>query len=122
VSVVHAARDLHLVVAYGAGAEQLGQDIWLTTADEDDYPITREWAAAVRGWVPDADGLVWKSRRDPAEDALALWGDPAQAKDGCGLVKFDPVVDPSELLGSGPARLRLDNWLVRWRLYIEPRT
>jgi hypothetical protein len=120
ISVVRAARQLHLVVAYGAGAEQLGQDIWLTTADEADYPMTRLWASAVRVWEPSADGMVWKSRRDPGEDVIVLWGDLATAATGCGLVSFDPAVDPSEPLASGPARLRLDDWLVHWRLYVEP--
>ena len=121
ISVVRTARELHLVVVHGAGAQQLGHDTWLTTCDEDNYPITREWAQAVRRWEPDADGLIWKSRRDPVEDALVLWGAPVDAKTGCGLVLFDPRRDQSEPLASGPARLRLDTWLTHWRLYIEPR-
>ncbi len=120
VSDVRTARELNLVVAYGAGAEQLGQDIWLTTADEDDYPLTRQWATAVRLWVPESDGLVWKSRRDPAEEVLVLWGDPRTAKAGCGLVALGPGPVTTEPLASGPAWLRLKGWLEHWRLYIDP--
>lgn|GEM_PF-5877940 len=116
VSEVGTARDLVLVECYGAGAEQIGQDIWLTTSGESDYPLTRQWAGAVRRWAPGTDGLVWKSRRDPGEDVFVLWGGPRTAKTGCGLL----VPGTTEPLESGPARLRLDNWLVRWRLYIEP--
>ena len=120
VTEVRTVRDLSLVVAHGAGAEQLGQDIWLTTSDEDDYPLTRQWATAIRRWVPVADGLVWKSRRDPAEEVLVLWGDPPKAKAGCGLVALGPGPVTTEPLASGPASLRLKGWLKPWRLYIEP--
>jgi RES domain len=118
ISSVVVQRDLHVVVAYGAGAEQLGQDIWLTTCDEGDYPLTREWAAAVRRWEPGADGLIWKSRRDPTEEVFVLWGDPSTAGRGCGLLEVDPAT--SEPLASGPARVMLELWLVQWRLYLEP--
>jgi len=121
VTMVRAARDLSLVVAaHGAGAEQLGQDIWLTASDEDDYPLTREWATAVRRWAPGADGLIWRSRRDPAEEALVLWGEPAKAKGGCSFVAPDPGPIRTEPLASGPAWLRLKVWLEQWRLYVEP--
>lgn len=119
ISSVNVLRDIDVVVAYGAGAQQLGQDTWLTTCDEDDYPLCRQWAAAVRLWAPAADGLVWKSRSDPAEEVFVLWGDPASAESGCGLVDFMPT--STEPLGHGPARAVLDQWLLRWRLYIEPR-
>ena len=117
-SSIEVQRDLHLVQVYGAGAEQLGQDGWLTACTEDDYPLTRQWAAAVRRWAPSSDGLAWKSRRDPSQDVMMLWGAPAGAAIGCGVVKKDgeaPLV-----LGSGPGLLVLQQWLVKWRLYIEP--
>lgn len=101
ISSVVVKRDLRVVVAYGAGAEQLGQDMWLTTCDEDNYSLAREWAVAVRRWEPGADGLVWKSRRDPAEEVFVLWGDPSTAGQGCGLLEVAPIV--SEHLAWGPA-------------------
>ncbi len=118
ISSVVVKRDLRVVVAYGAGAEQLGQDMWLTTCDEDNYSLAREWAVAVRRWEPGADGLVWKSRRDPAEEVFVLWGDPSTAGQGCGLLEVAPIV--SEHLAWGPAWVMFDQWLVQWRLYLEP--
>lgn len=111
------ARDARLVVVCGAGAHQIGHDDWLTRCDESDYPTCREWAACMRGWVPDADGLTWQSKRDPNERVFVLWGDPASARAGCGFVGVAPGSE--EPLDVSPARMRLDEFLRRWRLYIE---
>ena len=108
-------RDLNLVVVCGAGAQQLGQDDWLTHCDEIDYPICRTWAAAIHAWEPEADGLIWRSKRDPGERVAVLWSDPELP------APIEPTKPPSsEPLLHGPAALRLKSFLVRWRLYIEP--
>ncbi|MHB1502003.1 MAG: RES family NAD+ phosphorylase [Candidatus Dormibacteria bacterium] len=118
VSAAEVSRRVKLVVAHGAGAQQLGQDDWLTRCDEDGYPMCREWAQAIKNWVPDADGLTWRSKRDPTQAVLMLWGSPGAARAGCGMVRLgNPIKEPLE---SGPARMRLDLFLLHWRLYLEP--
>jgi hypothetical protein len=120
VSVISAQRDIRLVVVHGAGAQQLGQDDWLTRCDEDGYPVCREWAAAIRTWVPEANGLTWRSKRDPDRHVYVLWGDPdpMATSNGCGLVEATPISKVP--LEHGAARVRLDRFLIDWRLYIEP--
>jgi hypothetical protein len=57
-------------------------------------------------------------RRGPAEEVFALWGGPATAERGCGLLEGAPA--GSVPLPSGPVRVTLDQWLVDWRLYLGP--
>ena len=116
ISVVAIPR-VRLVSLDGAGAEQLGQDGWLTSCDASGYGLCREWAEAIRVWAPAADGLLWHSRRDPRQEVFMLWGEPLQARSGCGLIEREIR---SEDLTRGAAALRLKAFLVQWRLYIEP--
>jgi hypothetical protein len=120
VSAVATAQDLRLVVVYGAEAQQLGQDDWLTRCDEDGYPRCREWAAAIKRWVPGAHGLTWRSKRDADHRVHLLWGDPdpQTVPSGCGLVRTSPMAGMS--LDQGPGQARLDRFLLAWRLYLEP--
>lgn len=119
VSEITVSRDVNLVKCFADGAEQIGQDTWLTTCDEGDYPVTREWAASVRRWWAGADGLAWKSRREPAVDVMVLWCDTAAAAYGCGIVAVDSGAQALKL-AHGPGRYALEQWLAKWRLYIEP--
>lgn len=70
----------------------IGQDDWLTACGPDDYPQTRAWAHWLRAEVTTAQGIVWKSKREPSADALILFGDRC-----AGL--FAPVPGP---LAVGP--------------------
>jgi hypothetical protein len=119
VSAVFVRRDLELVETQGAAAQQLGQDDWLTTCDESGYPLTRRWAGAIRSWVPHANGLEWRSKRDPAQRVLALWCDRAHAADGCGLLAPEEDLADTTPLDDGIGRVRLAGFLARWRLYLE---
>ncbi|MFN8521230.1 MAG: RES family NAD+ phosphorylase [Chloroflexota bacterium] len=79
------AVDLPVVDLCGAaGLGQVGQDAWLTACDEVDYPMTQQWATAIRTWAPDAAGLVSMSKRDNLHEALVLFADrvPAGALTG----------------------------------------
>lgn len=114
VSQLATARDLRLVIAHGAGAQQLGQDDWLTRCDEEGYPLCRRWAAQIRTWEPTSDGLIWRSKRDPDGLVMVLWTS----------TNAPPMVAPTnppitEPLDNGAAHLRLQAFLVRWRLYLE---
>ncbi len=119
VSTIFVVRDLELVETQAAAAQQLGQDDWLTTSDEGAYPLTRRWARAIRGWVPSSDGLEWRSKRDPNQRVLVLWGDPARAANGCGLLAPEDDLADTTALDEGIGRVRLAGFLARWRLYLE---
>lgn len=114
-------RDVELVEVQGAAAEQLGQDDWLTRCDEDAYPLTRRWAAAVRAWLPPPrrDGLGWPSKRDPRQRVMVLWGEPAHAATGCGLLEPGDAGAPGEALDGGFGLVRLSAFVAPWRLYLE---
>lgn len=62
-----------------AGLGRVGQDAWLTACDEDDYPLTQQWAAAIRRWAPKAAGLVWMAKRDNVHEAVVLFSDRVPA-------------------------------------------
>lgn len=69
------SEDLNVVSLCGADATQVGQDVWLTSCDPDQYPLTRRWAAAIRSWVLSADGLVYRCRHDQNRLAWARFVD-----------------------------------------------
>jgi RES domain-containing protein len=71
----------------------IGQDDWLTACGPDDYPQTRAWAHWLRAEVTTAQGIVWKSKRESADDALVLFGDR------CPAALLAPAPGP---LASGP--------------------
>ena len=58
-----------------AGLTRVGQDSWLTSSEEVDYPLTQLWARAIRRWAPDADGLCWMAKRDNTHYAAMLFND-----------------------------------------------
>jgi hypothetical protein len=73
------------------GLGSVGQDGWLTHCDEPDYPQTQRWAAAIRGWAPDAHGMVWTSKRDDQHFAIVLFDDHGTAAmfSATTLLRFD---------------------------------
>lgn len=73
ISELRCERDLHLVQLHGGAEQQIGQDNWLTTCDESGYSLTRQWADSLYRWAPNADGLIWRSRRFDDEFAVMLW-------------------------------------------------
>lgn len=69
-------QDLALADLRGAEAlGRIGQDAWLTSSDEVDYPIAQEWATAIRRWAPDAHGMIWRAKRDNDHFAVVLFED-----------------------------------------------
>lgn len=97
-SWVNVMRDLLLVSLHGPRAAAFGQGPWLTKCEEDDYPLTREWARALRERSPRAAGFAWRARHD--EDALAyvLWSD--RAGDAIEAVAAGIPIDSAEGLGA----------------------
>ncbi|MCY7417301.1 MAG: RES family NAD+ phosphorylase [Chloroflexi bacterium] len=75
-SRVRLTTELPLVDLRGAaGLGRVGQDAWLSACDEEDYPITQQWAAALRRWAPGAAGLAWMSKRDNLQEVVVLLSD-----------------------------------------------
>lgn len=87
---------LSLVDLRGAAAlARLGQDSWLTSSEEVDYPMTQLWAAAIRRWAPNADGLCWMAKRDNVHFAAMLFDDhdPSARMRGEVVRRFDQPSD-----------------------------
>jgi len=77
--LLEAVRELSLISL--VSLEDLAaarQDTWLVQADESDYALTRCWGHWLRECAADADGLVWRSRRNPDGMAVLLFGDRCQ--------------------------------------------
>ncbi len=74
-SALRTTCELDVVSLRGAHLGQINQDVWLTKCEAADYVETRRWAVAIRRWVPDASGFVWRSRRDEDRLAYVLFGD-----------------------------------------------
>ncbi|MFD3560812.1 RES family NAD+ phosphorylase [Streptomyces sp. NPDC058686] len=52
------------------------QDSWLVHTESHDYAYTRDWAHWIRRHTaPWAQGLVWSSKREPADRTVVLFGD-----------------------------------------------
>ncbi|CAM5700500.1 RES family NAD+ phosphorylase [Streptomyces aurantiogriseus] len=51
------------------------QTTWLLDCEPEQYPKTRYWAQELRKQAPDAQGLLWQSRRHRPREALVLFGD-----------------------------------------------
>lgn len=69
------AQDLEVAKLHGDGLSAIGQDAWLTACGASEYPTTRQWAAAVRLWAPNATGLVWHPRNDNSRLAYVFFKD-----------------------------------------------
>jgi hypothetical protein len=77
-SRIEVVADLTLVDLRGAaGLGRVGQTDWLTSCNEDDYPMTQQWAMAIRRWAASTSGLIWQSKRDDVHFALVLFDDGA---------------------------------------------
>ena len=94
---------LALVTAYGAALAHLGQDEWLTSCAPVGYPLSRQWAAAIRHWIPDADGIAYRCRHDADRAAYLLWVDPGVARHPA-LEESWPVISLTEPVGITIAR------------------
>lgn len=59
----------------GANVGQVCQTSWLTKCDPVEYPLTRAWSAAIRGWHGWASGFIWWARKDENELVHVLYED-----------------------------------------------
>ena len=82
ISCVETRVDLPLVtLRTDADLKVIGQDRWLTTSPASDYPLTREWASAIREWEPEAAGMTWRSKRNPPGDCYVFFLDRCHSGD-----------------------------------------
>lgn len=98
-------QPLSLVSLHGADLGQVGQDAWLTKCGSEKYPETRRWVAAIRSWLPEAQGMVWRSFRDEDRFSYVLFAD---------RIAPDTLVERSSIpADSGSGRLLLEEVLQR---------
>jgi hypothetical protein len=73
VSFLKTVQPLDVVKLMGTGLSAIGQDPWITSCEANEYHRTRAWADAIRGWMPQAPGLVWRSRRNQEHMSCVLY-------------------------------------------------
>jgi len=81
ISRLRLRRAIKLVSLRIEDLDELGQDEWLTGCEAADYPFTRKWAAAIRGWVPTAGGFVWQARQLKTRLAYVFYWPRANPRD-----------------------------------------
>ncbi|ACY96986.1 RES family NAD+ phosphorylase [Thermomonospora curvata] len=76
ISAVETTMDLSLVdLLSGEALAAVAQDTWLIHALPEHYHLTRQWASWIREHAPQAQGMIWPSKREGAQPALVLFGD-----------------------------------------------
>ena len=114
---IRVTRELELVsLRSGADLAAVGQDTWLTTTAE--YAVTRQWASAIREWAPWAQGLTWRSRREPDGFAYLLFGDRCPEAPIKEAVDGRPLPMDARDLESKLGRLYVDDLLSLYRVAV----
>lgn len=109
--------DMQLVsLRSGQDLASVGQDAWLTVAPATEYPVTRRWASAIRAWAPRAVGLTWRSLREPAGFAFVFFSDRCPPGAFVESTHDLPVPTGEQDLDTGPARVYVEEVLVRYRV------
>lgn len=110
----------------GQDLAAIGQDAWLTTSPRSQYPLTREWCTALRQWAPWAQGLTWRSLREPDGFAYVLFGDRLGQRrpDDCfsALTADVPVVPPHNRLERGAGLIYTESLLDACRTVLAQPT
>lgn len=64
-SVLKLSTDIKVAKLHGDGPSHIGQeDDWITSCGPLEYPVTRPWAEAIRGWSLDTCGIAYRPRHD----------------------------------------------------------
>lgn len=107
----------------GQDLAALGQDTWLTTSPRLLYPLTREWCSAIGLWAPWAQGLTWRSLREPDGFAYIFFGDRLGVEhpsDCFSVVTTNvPVVPPDNQLDHGEGLTYAKNVLDAYRVVLS---
>ncbi|MGQ4514420.1 RES domain-containing protein [Streptomyces sp. DW26H14] len=115
-STLRLTTDLTLLPLLGGrDLAAVHQDPWLIHTEARDYPYTRDWAHWLRRHTdPWACGLLWPSKREPGERALALFGD--RCPPGALRVEPDTALD----LDGEAGRAWLDAVLEPYQVRLAP--
>jgi hypothetical protein len=101
------SADISLIsLCDGSDLARIGQgDTWLVSCPAEEYGFTRRWAHALRRWAPQAEGIVWPSRRDLSKRIYVLFED-----------RFSAALEVEDTLSldSGAGRDRLLEILQRY--------
>jgi len=100
ISELAPTRELTLIALHGYGLQQLGVthgELIETPAAA--YPWTARWAQALHDACPQADGLIWMSRRFTGPRALMLWQGKGRVQAGDLVMKV-----PARPLWEGSGR------------------
>ncbi|MEV7215775.1 RES family NAD+ phosphorylase [Kitasatospora cineracea] len=74
-SCLRVRHDLNLVtLRTGADLAAVRQEATMLE-DERNYAVSRRWSSEIRAQAPDAQGLLWDSRRNRGEDVMVLYRD-----------------------------------------------
>lgn len=119
------ARELNLVsLRSGADLAAVGQDIWLTVGSREDYSKTRQWCTAIRRWAPWAQGLTWRSGREPDGYSYIFFGDRCDTSSfeldstpDLSVGTLDPPSNPTDF-GSADGQDFLRALLVDYRVQL----
>ena len=75
-SILEVMQPLQLVDLSNIALRKLGiTRKQLIDTEKDQYPATRQWAAAIHHQCQQAQGLIWVSRQDDTSRAVMLFGD-----------------------------------------------
>ncbi|WP_406279698.1 RES family NAD+ phosphorylase [Embleya sp. NBC_00896] len=76
-SFLRSTADLDVVsLVRGSDLASVAQDAWLVQAEPSEYAFTRHWGHWIREHTaPWAQGMVWPSKREPADHVVILFGD-----------------------------------------------
>ncbi|GLF96583.1 RES family NAD+ phosphorylase [Streptomyces yaizuensis] len=114
-SKARVTEDLRLVrLVSQADLAAVFQDTWLLEGGDDRYGLTRYWAQEIRRHAPDAQGMVWQSRRNRPHHALVLFGDR------CGDEPLKAVPEDSYALGTFEGAERANQLLAPLRAFLLP--
>ena len=93
-SKIQLKTDLTVVKLHGNGPAAVGQeDDWITSCGSGDYPITREWASAIREWSPLGCGIIYRPRHDNDRFAYVFFNDRCPS-DPFEVLKSEPIDVP----------------------------
>lgn len=117
ISWIRVTRELELVsLRSGEDLAAVGQDTWLTSTSR--YDLTRRWASAIQGWAPWAQGLTWRSRREPDGFAYVLFRDRCPETCLEEAVSGRPLPVSGRDLEFGLGRRYVEDLLSRYRVAV----
>ncbi|MGW1713067.1 RES family NAD+ phosphorylase [Streptomyces sp. NPDC002156] len=91
------------------------QDTWLVHTESHEYPYTRDWAHWIRRHTePWAQGLVWSSKREPADRTVVLFDD--RCPEGALGVEEGDAMD----FGTAEGREWLNSLLLPYYVQLAP--